>query len=950
MSQFLNENTLFILDSYGLIYREYFAFISRPLTNSKKENISAVFGFFRNLATILKTYKPQFMVAAMDSKTPTFRHEMYPEYKATRQKTPEELKAQFPWIEDLLGILGIPVVRCNGFEADDVIATLAKKAEQEGRNCAIFSADKDLMQLASDSIHIMKPDKTEIWKEIDENGVIAEWGVPPASLLDLLSLIGDTADNVPGVKGVGEKTALKLLTQYNTLEGIYENADSIKGAIGEKIRADKDNAFFSKKLIELRYDVPCVQDISSFNTSSLNYREAAKALADFEIPAVAKQYESIGQYESSSAGTGTNTSAPAQKSQELDLFGSLSSAEQQEQKVQFSEPLKNKGNYSAATKIEELAAFIDSILAKGEISVAFDTETNGLNTRNANLVGFSLAFEKGKGIYVPLILTDSLLAGTLISKKEAFDQLKRLFVSDKKLAIIMHNAKFDMQILECNGFINHSEWTASIYDTMIAAWLLEPDRSGKNAYSLEYLAETKLGLKGTEFDEIVPKNGTFADVPLEVAANYGAEDSDFTLQLWVYEEPILKKEGLYDLFITMEMKVLPILSDMELTGIHISAEQLHTYSVELKNKLSGIEKDIYETVGHEFNIASPKQLGQVLFEERGLKGTKKTKTGYSTNEEVLEALSSQDPVPRMILDYRTNAKLLSTYVETLPTMADSNGRVHTTFIQTGTATGRLSSRDPNLQNIPVRDEAGRKIRTAFTAAPGTVLISADYAQIELVVMAHLSGDKNLCKAFNEGIDVHKSTAALIYGVPFDSVTAEQRRSAKTINFGVMYGMSAFRLANDLGISRTQAKEFIDNYFMIYSGVREFFDKNVQEAETTGFVKTIFGRKRQILAINSVNKLEKEGAVRIAKNTPIQGSAADIVKKAMISVSDALAEAKTGAKLLLQVHDELILECPDTEEAIENTIAIVREKMESAVKLNVPLRVSIEHGKSWGLFH
>lgn len=911
---FINENTLFILDSYGLIYREYFAFVTRPLTNSKKQNISAVFGFFRNLSNIFRTYKPKNLIAAMDSKIPTFRHEMFTEYKATRQKTPDDLKAQIPWIEEILEVLGVPVIRMDGYEADDVIATLAAKCESEKRNCVILSADKDLMQLASDYVHIMKPDREKIWAELDRNGVEAEWGVPAEKLLDLLSLMGDTADNVPGVSGVGEKTALKLLNEYGTLEGIYENADSIKGKLGEKIRADKENAFLSKKLITLCKTVP-ISQIETDSSGNFDFSAASKKFTEFELPAIAKTYSEL---------------------------SSDSSAETESESVNCQQ---NKGNYKAVTELSELSEFVEKAISKGVC--AFDTETDSLNTMEANLLGFSLSYEKGSGIYVPISYGETLFDSVGISKKDAFDVLKKLFTS--KSTIVMHNAKYDIEVLASNSF-EFDLSSIELADTMIAAWLLEPDRTGKSAYSLEYLSEIKLGLRGTEFSEIVPKDGTFADVPLETAAAYSSEDSDFTLQLWQFFEPKLKEQNLWDLYRNMEIKVLPILSEMEMNGIHLNPQYLKDYAVELKKQIEASEKAIYEAVGHEFKISSPMQLSKVLFEEIGLKGTKKTKTGYSTNEEVLEQLAFVHPVPKMILEYRGLTKLLSTYVEPLPVLVDENSRIHTTFMQTGTATGRLSSKDPNLQNIPVRDEAGRKIRTAFTAAPGTVLISADYAQIELVVMAHLSGDKNLCDAFNGGIDVHKSTASLIYGIPMEEVTPDQRRNAKTINFGVMYGMSAFRLANDIGISRTQAKEFIDNYFMVYSGVREFFDKTVEDAEENGFVTTIKGRKRFIHAINSPNKLEKESAVRIAKNTPIQGSAADIVKQAMIDVSVALKESGSKARLLLQVHDELILECPDDQKIIDETIALVRDKMEHTVKLNVPLKVSVEYGKNWGEFH
>ena len=973
MSNFINENTLFILDSYGLIYREYFAFISRPLTNSRGENVSAVFGFFRNLLTILKTYSPKYMVAAMDSKTATFRHEMYAGYKATRPKTPEDLHAQIPWIEDILETLGIRVLRRDGYEADDVIATLAKKCEAEGRNCMILSADKDLQQLTNAHIHCMKPDKSQIWAELDEAGVERDWGVKAEKLLDLLSLTGDTADNVPGVKGVGQKTAVKLLSEYGSLEGIYEHASEIKGAIGEKIRSDKENAFFSKKLITLCTEVPDLCMVSECCATSLNFAAAADKLAALEIRAIARDYRleakdgnaakiadsDLGDLFAEKrkvnvpAASVTSGSAVTTKSEnETDVTHSQTELDSA---VQFSVS-QNQGDYKAITDAKELSSYIEKILSLEKPVFAFDTETDSLDTLHANLIGFSISCKKGSGVYVPIATGGDLFSEAVgISKKEALEQLKRIFYNSQ-CTIILHNAKFDLKVLASQGFINLEDWVgnencvAKIADTMIASWLLESDRTGKAGYSLEYLSETQLHLKGTEFDEIVPKGKTFADVPLETAATYSSEDSDFTLQLWNLYEPKLKEENLHELFFGMEMQVLPILAMMELEGIHIDSRYLSDYEVELKNQLSSIEKEIFILAGHSFNIASPKQLGTVLFEEKKLPTGKKTKTGWSTDTSVLEELSELDPLPAKILEYRAKSKLLSTYVETLPSQADENGRVHTTFMQTGTATGRLSSKDPNLQNIPVRSEEGRKIRTAFTAQNGKVLISADYAQIELVVLAHLSGDKNLCSAFENEVDVHKSTASLIYGVSMENVTAEMRRSAKTLNFGLMYGMGAFSLAKDLGIGRGQAKEFIENYFTAYSGVKEFFDNNVRHAEETGCIKTICGRKRKISAINSRNKMEKEAAIRIAKNSPIQGSAADIVKKAMIDVAQGLKSTGSKAKLLLQVHDELIFECPDDENVISDTIALIRDKMEHAVRLNIPLRVSIECDKNWGKFH
>lgn len=916
-----SEKTIYILDSYGLIYRAYFALLTHPLTNTKGQNISAVVIFFRNLKALISKYNPSYIAAAFDSRTPTFRHEMYKEYKATRQKTPEDLHAQVPIIEDILKALNIPVLRVDGFEADDIIATVAEKCRNDGFNCRILSGDKDLLQLVSETCSEMQPDKTNGgWETNGQNEVLQKWGVPPEKILDYLSLVGDSADNVPGIKGVGDKTALKLLAEYGDLDNILAHADEIKGALGNKVRDGKDSALFSRDLIRLRTDVPLEINFEDFSTGNLDFNSAGKLLMDCGAAAVAKSY----------------------LTKEAD-------AEIQDKKTEELEVKKNQGNYSPCTKLDSLTAFIDEILNSTDKEFAFDTETDSLNTHTTNLVGFSLCHKSGHAIYVPVILPGGMFSEETIEKKDCINQLSRL-LDNKDVTVIMHNGKFDLEVLYSNGYNRLP--SCKIVDTMIAAWLLDPDATGKSPFGLEYLSETKLGLAGIEYNDIVKKGETFADVPLEKAYPYGAEDADFTWQLWQIFKTQLKEENLEDLFYNMEMKVLPILTRMEINGIHLDKKALNDYSVELASEIEKQKQIIYDQVGHTFNIASTAQLQQVLFEERGLVPGKKTKRGYSTDTAVLEELSERttDPLPKEILAYRSATKLQSTYVETLPTLADSSGRIHTSFLQTGTATGRLSSRDPNLQNIPVRDDAGRKIRSAFTAVPGTVLISADYSQIELVVLAHLSGDKNLCKAFNEGIDVHKSTAALIYGIEPDAVTPEMRRFAKTVNFGVMYGMSAFRLANELDISRTDAKNFIDQYFNTYSDVKRFINETIESASKNGYSQTIMGRKRIITGINSKNKLEQQGAQRVAINTPIQGSAADIVKKAMINVQNALESSGSSAKMLLQVHDELIFECPDDADTVSKTIELIRKEMENAVKLSVPLKVSIESGRNWGEFH
>lgn len=939
-----NNNTVYILDSYGLIYRAYFALINHPLINSAGDNISAVMIFFRNLKALLSKYKPGYLAAAFDSKGKTFRHQRYPEYKANRMKTPEDLHAQIPWIEEILHDLNVPVLRSEGFEADDIIATVAKTCREKGMECRILSGDKDLLQLVNDTCKEMQPDKNNGgWITMGPSEVEESWGLPPEKILDYLSLVGDAADNVPGVKGVGDKTALKLLNEYGSLEGIYQHAAEIKGALGEKIRSDKENAALSKELITLKDDVPVEINFDELKTDDLNYKAAADKLKFYGAFAAAKAFaEEAGYTLSGSSSEKKPESKSPDKNSQVELL-----LDEEETPLEVKQ---NSGSYRPVTSLEDLTSIVDQILTSPDKSFAFDTETDSLESHKAGLVGFSLCNKSGTAVYVPVILPGGMFAQECISKSDCIKELEKLFLN-KEVTAIMHNGKFDIEVLLANGLSRLPE--CKIADTMIAAWILNPDGTGKSPYSLEYLGETKLGLKGIEFKDIVEKGQTFADVELEKAYPYGAEDADFTWQLWqIYKKKLEESPKIKELFYNMEMPLLPILVSMEMEGIHLDKKALADFSVELTEEIAQKEKEIYQAAGHEFNIASTKQLQTVLFEEQGLIPGKKTKTGYSTDTAVLEELCerTENPIPQKILDYRSYTKLQSTYVETLPLLADSKGRLHTSFLQTGTATGRLSSRDPNLQNIPVRDENGRRIRSAFTAIPGTVLISADYAQIELVVLAHLSGDKNLSSAFQNGIDVHKSTAALIYGLDAEQVTPQQRRFAKTVNFGVMYGMSSFRLAKELNISRTEAKNFIDQYFTTYADVRRFIDKTIEDAKATGYVETIMGRRRVIKQILSKNKMEQQAGERVAINTPIQGSAADIVKTAMLKVNKALKESGSKAKMLLQVHDELIFECLDDEKTVKETIDLITREMEGAVKLSVPLRVSVETGKNWGEFH
>ena len=974
------QDTLYLLDSYGLIYRSYFAFVSHPLTNKAGENVSALYGFFRSLAMILKTYRPQYFLAAFDSRTPTFRHEWYPEYKATRDKTPEDLHAQIPHIEKILTTLGIACLRKDGFEADDIIATLARRAEKEGRRCVIISGDKDLAQLVGDFVSVLKPDKSEALAHCGIEEVKEHWGVAPVQMLDYLSLIGDSADNIPGVKGIGPKTAVKLLQDYGTLDSVYEHIDAITGATQKKLAAGKDSAYFSKKLITLAADVPIEGTLEDYRCDALHYAEAATLLKEYELPRLGELYakaaEEAGTASASRAAfvpeAGIGTKAAASVAGVIHTAGAGIEQEAGAKSIGGADSIpeadtgtppeagtniqsdagsgtppaelrKNTGEYRTVTDARDLEAVIAAAEAQG--FAAFDCETTGLNPLYDSLVGFSLSLQAGTGIYVPLKAPAPELGEQpfpVMPYPAAKELLARLW-SNKALTLVLHNGKFDYQVLRTAKIFTSAG--CRLFDTMIAAWLLEPDNL---SFGLENLAETQLGLQGINYKDVVPKGCTFAAVPLPQATEYAAEDADLTLQLYHRYKPALEQAHLTALFETLEMPLMPLLADMEAQGIFLKKEELAAFSEELAETLARDEAEIYKLVGHPFNIASPKQLQEVLFTERKLPTGKKTKTGYSTDISVLEELAAIDELPAKILDYRASAKLKSGYADALPLLADTHGRIHTSFIQTGTATGRLSSRDPNLQNIPIRGEEGRKIRKAFYAADGCKLISADYAQIELVILAHFSQDENLVKAFRHGTDVHAATAALIFNVPVENVVPDMRRIAKVINFGVMYGMSAFRLANQLRISRTEAAEFITRYFTTYAGVSAFMETLKESAAEKGFVETLMGRRRYIRAINSKNQTQRAAAERIAINTPIQGSAADIVKTAMLRVDRALKQQRLKARLLLQVHDELILEAPDAE--VDAVKALLKQEMEHVVELAVPLRVSIEAGSCWGDFH
>ncbi|MDR3355754.1 MAG: DNA polymerase I [Spirochaetaceae bacterium] len=948
-------DALYLVDSYALIYRSYFAFISRPLRNKDGKNMSALFGFARTLITLLDGNGSgvRFLAAVFDSRTPTFRHKQYPQYKAQRQKAPEDLHAQVPLVEEFLHALKIPVLKVDGFEADDVIATLAERCRAEKYPCYIVSSDKDLLQLVGDGIIQLRPSKTSAgtvsqynkltklpYQTMGRDEVCAEWGIPPEKILDLLSLTGDSSDNVPGVKGIGDKTAVKLLTRYGSLDQIYQNIGSIDSGLAKKLAEGKDNAYLSRDLITLRGDVPLpVSGMSGLSIENLDRRAGAAFLVRESIPSLAKELLNgpLDGLEDANGGAKPR-------------YGNAAAGESGMDNAEKDDvlPCEPVGSYRVILDLKELEALLEEARRQGYFALNFATDTP--EAWRDKLVGLSLAVKVREAVYVPLCPHGpaSSTRDERCLPEKAVRALIAPLLADSSVNVIAHNVKFNCEVSCVWGL---PRWSCSIYDTMIAAWLCVPERS---SYALSALARDHLGYDAVSYFSIVPKGGLFHETPLETACRYSAEAADLCLRIKAVLDEKMNETGSRSLFDTLEMPLVPILAKMEGTGIMIESSALRAYGAELGVDIERTQAETWKIVGHKFNLSSPKQLQDILFTERGLKPGKKTKTGYSTDVAVLAELARSDPVPGLILRHRALSKLKSTYVDVLPAIADSKGRVHTSFIQNGTATGRLSSRDPNLQNIPVRDEEGRRIREAFVASPGMTLVSADYSQIELVVLAHLSKDEALSAAFNAGKDIHAETAARIFGIDESAVDAAQRRIAKVINFGVMYGMSAFRLGDELGISRTEAVSFIDAYFKTYSGVRALLSNIIEGAEKNGYVSTLFGRRRAIPTINSSNKTEKAAAQRIAVNTPIQGTAADIVKRAMIDLDKALTEVNEDHpedkrwRMLLQVHDELILEGP--EEEGEATARLVRGVMENAAKLSVPLRVSVEIGKRWGDFH
>ncbi len=912
------DRTLFLLDGYSIIYKSYWAFISRPIMDADGTNISAYYGFFQTLFHILKENTMDGIAVTMDEKEPTFRHVMYPEYKATREKAPEDLHKSVPMICETLSKMGISVVSRSGYEADDVMASLAGEATANGWRTVIVSGDKDLCQLVSPSVSILRPPKKRgesRYTMMGREEVKAEYGVYPEQIVDYLTLIGDSADNVPGVSGIGEKSAARLLSEYVSLDGIYRHLDSLRKGERKKLEEGREKAELSRRLIVLSSDaLPPGFDISSLSVSSLDPSRSAEDFEKRNLRSLAIRARGGKEKDDGKKADEENPVVP------------------EEHLLNDSEKyLLGKGKYSIKRTVDEVEEDFEKITAfrDGVISLFLLMENED---PSSPAYGFAYTSEPLSAVFVPFS-AGKMTEGDFIA-------LSQKYFSTGKIRIITHDGK---RLLRFLGERNSGCTIKS--DTMILSWLVS---SNDGIYTLSVLSGKYFSSSLLELSDI-KGSGKMEDAGEDLLMRYCSLRADTIMRLDRVLSRRLIEKGLEKVYETTELPLMHILSAMEAEGIYLSPERMKTLKEKTDSRLEEVERKIFLLAGYTFNINSTMQLSKLLYEERGLEHGKKTMRGYSTDTATLESLSSSgDPVIPLLLEYRMLSKLKSTYIDVLPSLRDDNGRVHTTFLQTGTATGRLSSRNPNLQNIPVRTEEGRLIRSSFLPRKGSVFISADYSQIELVVLSWMSGDSGLREAFLTGEDVHRHTAASIFGKKMEDVTSAERRIAKTINFGIMYGMSAFRLAGELGISRSEASDFIKRYFERYSSVRTFVEKTVREAEAKGYVTTYWGHVRQISGINSRNRTEKAAAERTAVNTVIQGTAAEIMKKAMIDVTAEMKERGLKSKLILQVHDELIFEVPLEEK--EEMERMVKEKMEGACVLSVPLCVSVESGESWGDMH
>ena len=920
-------NRLFLLDAYALIYRSYFAFINAPRVNSKGLNTSTMLGFVNTLDQLLKNEKPTHIAVAFDMKGPTFRHEMYAEYKANREAMPEDIRKSIPYIREIIKGYQIPILEKEGFEADDVIGTLAKVAEKEGFQVFMVTPDKDYAQLVSKNIYMYKPkrmgNEMEILgvEQVCENFQIKN----PLQVIDVLGLMGDSSDNIPGCPGIGPKTAMKLISDFGTIDGVYQNIGKLKGKQKESLEQFEEQVRMSRKLAEIILNVPVEFDPEKLVLSEPDYQHLRDIFVELEFRALSERIlPAVSKVAAPAFEQGTLFSMGEQTQSEFNsAHADIRSTSHRYHLVENEDQIKE-----LISRLAEQPAF------------CFDTETTGLDPNSDHLVGMSFSFKKGEAFYIP-IPTDQKEASPIVQ------QFKSVF-ADENILKIGQNMKFDILILSQYGIVVRGEY----FDTMVAHYLIQPELR----HNLDYLSEIYLGYKKVATEELIGKNGknqlSMRQVDLEQIKEYAGEDADITFQLKPLLDTDLNKSNVKNLFTQVEMPLLKVLIQMEQAGLKIDPKVLDDYAVTLRKQIFELENSIIELAGEHFNISSPKQLGYILFEKLMLDPkAKKTKTKqYSTGEEILVNLQDKHPIINKILEHRGLKKLLSTYVEALPKLINSQtGKVHSSFNQTIAATGRLSSTNPNLQNIPIRDENGREIRKAFIPSDSDhTFLSADYSQIELRIMAAVSGDKVMTEAFQNREDIHAATASKIFGIPIGEVTSDMRRKAKTANFGILYGISAFGLAQRLNIPRGEAKQLIDDYFANFSMVRNYMDSQLILARKRGYVETIMGRKRYLADINSANASVRAFAERNAINAPIQGSAADIIKVAMINISKRFAEKGFQSQMILQVHDELNFDVLKTE--LDEVKAVVKYEMENAVKLAVPLEVEMDAAENWLLAH
>ena len=939
------QKRLFLLDAYALIFRGYYAFIKNPRINSKGMDTSAIMGFMNSLMDVIKREKPDHLAVAFDKGGSDLRNDIFPDYKANRDATPEAIKIAVPYIQDLLRAMHIPIIEVKGYEADDLIGTIAKQAEKENYQVFMVTPDKDFAQLVSENIFMYKPARMgngiEIWG-IPE--VLAKFEIErPEQVIDFLGMMGDAADNIPGLPGVGEVTAKKFLKEYGTMENLLANTDQLKGKMKENIEANKEKGLLSKTLATILLDCPVVFNETDYELSTPDVEKTDALFNELEFRRMAEQFDAIFKKTDNTTPKNTADEAklykkPQPKNEEqFDLFGSAIADESSDQiHHQYYNTLENTPHsYQIIQGDLGLKLLLQNL--QKQTSVCFDTETTGLDALHAELVGISFSYEKGKGFYVPFPENQE--------EAKALAEKFIPFFQNTEIEKIGQNLKYDLKILSNYGISVEGK----LFDTMIAHYLINPDMR----HNMDILSETYLKYSPKSIETLIGKKGknqkSMRDVDLEEIKEYAAEDADVTYQLKELFSVELDKTETKKLFEDIEIPLVKVLAAMETEGINLDVPFLNAMSIKMGAESDALEQKIYETAGEKFNLASPKQLGDVLFDKLKIGGPKqkKTKTGqYATGEEVLSYLANDNEIVRDILEWRQMVKLQSTYIDALPNQVDSKtGRVHTDYMQTVAATGRLSSNNPNLQNIPVRTERGRLIRKAFIARDENyTLVSADYSQIELRVIAALSGEENMIKAFQHNEDIHKSTASKVFNVPLEEVTREQRSHAKTVNFGIIYGVSAFGLSNQTNLSRSESADLIEAYYKSYPRLKSYISDQVDFARDHGYVQTVLGRRRYLKDINSQNAIVRGGAERNAVNAPIQGSAADIIKIAMINIHNKMKSENWKSKMLLQVHDELVFDVHNDE--LEKIQPMIKHEMENAFKLEVPLVVDLGMGKNW----